>query len=141
MLMSLAGGKVAVCLEGGYDLKAISRSALAVAKTLMGEPPERMVLPPVSRDAALVLAKVKQIQAPYWECMRSGQVQTNQYDATAVRLNEVIRTYQRRTLSEKHKMVSLYVQRNQLFRTFEGQILATQSLHAARRILLIIHDP
>ena len=72
MLMSLAGGKVAVCLEGGYDLEAISKSALAVAQTLMGELPLQMETPEISREAAKVLAKVQACQVPYWECMRAG---------------------------------------------------------------------
>jgi histone deacetylase 6 len=38
-------------------------------------------------------------------------------------------------------MVSLYVQREKLSKSFENQVLVTQSLHAAKRILLIIHDP
>lgn len=72
MLMSLADGKVAVCLEGGYDLPAISKSALSVAKTLMGEPPERIVIPTINRHEDHVLRQVKIQQAPYWACMRSG---------------------------------------------------------------------
>ena len=78
MLMSLANGKVAVCLEGGYNLRAISRSALAVAKTLMGEPPQRLVLPPLNRAAAQVLDTVKQHHAPYWDCMRQGVIPIKQ---------------------------------------------------------------
>ena len=74
MLMSLAGGKVAVCLEGGYDLEAISKSALAVAQTLIGELPLQMEKPEISREAAKVLAKVQAYQAPYWECMRARHV-------------------------------------------------------------------
>ncbi|KAJ4117427.1 Histone deacetylase hda1 [Fusarium oxysporum] len=68
MLMSLADGKVAVCLEGGYNLKAISVSAVAVAKTLMGEPPPKMEIPKINKEAARILAKVQAHQAPYWEC-------------------------------------------------------------------------
>jgi hypothetical protein len=65
MLMSLADGKVAVCLEGGYNLQAISTSAVAVARTLMGEPPPKMEIPMLNKDAARVLAKVQSYQAPY----------------------------------------------------------------------------
>ncbi|TPX23802.1 Histone deacetylase hda1 [Coccidioides immitis] len=43
MLMNLANGKVAVCLEGGYNFRSISKSALAVTRTLMGEPPDRLI--------------------------------------------------------------------------------------------------
>ena len=77
MLMSLAGGKVAVCLEGGYDLEAISKSALAVAQTLMGELPLQMEKPEISREAAKVLAKVQACQVPYWECMRARPFDSN----------------------------------------------------------------
>jgi histone deacetylase 6 len=149
MLMSLADGKVAVCLEGGYNLKAISRSALAVAKTLMGEPPERITIPPINIHAAAVLDQVKDIQAPYWECMRQGpralinprQVAKDVREYGATPLNHIIRAYQQKVLSTNHKMISLYVQREKLAKTFQNQVLVTQGLHIARRILFIIHDP
>lgn len=149
MLMSLADGKVAVCLEGGYNLKAISRSSLAVAKTLMGEPPERITIPPINIQAAAILDQVKDTQAPYWECMRQGsrtiittsQVAKEIQEYGATPLDNVIRGYQQKVLSTSHKMISLYIQREKLTKAFENQVLATQGLHLAKRILLIIHDP
>lgn len=142
MLMSLAGGKVAVCLEGGYDLEAISKSALAVAQTLMGEPPPKMELPKISRDAAKVLAKVQAYQAPYWECMRPGVVDVQDMQAQASsRLHDVVRSAQRQVLSEKHGMLPLYIQRDILFKSFENQVLVTRGIQSARKILVIIHDP
>ena len=39
-LMTLAGGKVVIALEGGYNLTSISNSSVACAKTLLGEPVE-----------------------------------------------------------------------------------------------------
>jgi histone deacetylase 6 len=151
MLMSLADGKVAVCLEGGYNLRAISRSALAVAKTLMGEPPERIKIPPINIEASSILDRVREFQAPYWECMRPGPfdfkklghkwVTQEVQELDGVRLNDVIRAYQRRVLSQQYKMISLFVQRDKLSRSYENQVLATQGLHFAKKILFIIHDP
>ncbi|KAH8904003.1 hypothetical protein BR93DRAFT_158794 [Coniochaeta sp. PMI_546] len=142
MLMSLAGGKVAVCLEGGYNLEAISQSALAVARTLMGEPPPKLALPKLNRDAAKVLAKVQAYQAPFWECMRPGIVNVADYNAeTSSRLHDVVRNSQRQVLSLKYGMVPLYIQREALFKSFENQVLVTRDIHEARRIILIIHDP
>jgi histone deacetylase 6 len=141
MLMSLADGKVAVCLEGGYNLSAISRSALAVAKTLMGEPPMRMKLAPINKQATLVLSQVKQIHAAYWECMRIGVVPVHEVQQRGgVRMNDVLRAYQRHILL-KYRMVPLYVQREKTSRAFKDQILITPLIHAAKKILLIIHDP
>ncbi|PFH60143.1 hypothetical protein XA68_11385 [Ophiocordyceps unilateralis] len=142
MLMSLADGKVAVCLEGGYNLTAISNSAVAVAKTLMGEPPPKMQLPKINKEAARILAKVQAHQAPYWECMRPGIVNILEAQSlNASRLHDVIRNAQRQCLQEKHGMLPLFVQREQLYKSFENQVLVTPKLNEAKRILVIIHDP
>ncbi|KAG5928293.1 hypothetical protein E4U53_002711 [Claviceps sorghi] len=142
MLMSLADGKVAVCLEGGYNLSAISNSAVAVARTLMGEPPPKMTIPKLNKDAARTLAKVQAYQAPYWECMRPGIVDIPAMQSLqASRLHDVIRNSQRQVLQERHNMIPLYVQREHLYKSFENQVLVTPLLHSSRRILVIIHDP
>ncbi|CAJ2510707.1 Uu.00g063320.m01.CDS01 [Anthostomella pinea] len=141
MLMSLAGGKVAVCLEGGYNLKAISQSALAVARTLMGEPPPRMEILPINKDAARVLARVQAVQAPYWDCMRPGIINMPELGSSASRLHDVIRGYQRQILSEKHGMIPLFIQREGLFKSFENQVLVTPGIQSKKKVLFIIHDP
>lgn len=142
MLMSLADGKVAVCLEGGYNLRAISNSAVAVAKTLMGEPPPKMEVPKINKEAARILAKVQAYQAPYWECMRPGVVDVPEAQSlNGERLHDVIRTAQRQVMQAKHNMTPLYVQREHLYRSFENQVLVTPDLEAKRRVLIIIHDP
>lgn len=146
MLMSLANGKVAVCLEGGYNLRAISRSALAVAKTLMGEPPMRIKIPPLNRTAAHVLHQVRHCHAPYWQCLRQGFVddpilEKDMQNYGATRLHDTLRSAQRDILSKSYKMVNIYVQRTQVSRSFEDQVLATPNIYQAKKILLIIHDP
>ncbi|KAI3393914.1 hypothetical protein diail_3517 [Diaporthe ilicicola] len=142
MLMSLAGGKLAVCLEGGYNLRAISDSALAVARTLMGEPPPRINLPMISKEAAKVLSYVQAYQAPYWECMRRSIISVPDIvHNDGKRLNEVLRGYQRQNFSQKYGMCPLYIQRDALFRTYENQVLVTPDIDMARHILVIIHDP
>ena len=72
-LMALAQGNLVVALEGGYTLDAISRSALAVVRTLLGDP-----LPPLPRGTACSLAaadtvrRVIRAQAPYWVSLRTA---------------------------------------------------------------------
>ncbi|KAI1851626.1 hypothetical protein JX266_003088 [Neoarthrinium moseri] len=141
MLMSLAGGKVAVCLEGGYNLRAISQSALAVAKTLMGEPPPHMKIPRIDKGAAKVLAKVQAAQAPYWECMRPGVINVQDMGDGSSRLHDVIRNYQRQILSERFGLVPLFIQREALFKSFENQVIVTPGISEKKKVLIIIHDP
>ncbi|KIH93503.1 histone deacetylase 6/10 [Sporothrix brasiliensis 5110] len=142
MLMSLASGKVAVCLEGGYNLAAISASALAVARTLMGEPPPKFEIPKLRKDAARLLARVQAHQAPYWECMRPGVVDVLDLQSQgALRLHDVIRSFQRHMLSVKHGMFPLFIQRSSIYKSFEDQVLVTRSLSTTKKIIVIIHDP
>jgi histone deacetylase 6 len=73
MLMSLAKGKLVVCLEGGYSLRAISLSALAVTKTLMGEAPPRMAGNAATIAAVKTVHKVMRQQSKYWKCLYPKQ--------------------------------------------------------------------
>lgn len=142
MLMSLANGKVAVCLEGGYNLAAISRSALAVAKTLMGEPPKRITIPPINSRPNATLENVKQIQAAYWNCMRSGvMLPTDIPTKGSSRGTDILRNEQEFQLARKYFMVPLYIQRNGLSKAFNNQVLVTPQLFKSKRILMVIHDP
>ena len=85
MLMPLAKGKLVVCLEvsvisfrsfsmfdfvqGGYNLKSISRSALAVTRTLMGEPPDRIPETAATASGVATVQKVAQYQSQFWPCL------------------------------------------------------------------------
>lgn len=66
-LMTLAEGKVVVALEGGYNLDSISRSALAITKTLLGDPPGKPTGSLASNPALEVFAEVKAVQSQYWK--------------------------------------------------------------------------
>ena len=146
-LMGLANGKVVVCLEGGYNLKAISISALAVAKTLMGEPPERFDIPPIQRGADHVLRQARRAQAPYWACMRENPheqlMATKQdvKDTAAFTVDDAIHEKRRRILSLKYKMVSVYIQRDIIHGIFLDQVLSTPLWLEGKKLIVIIHDP
>lgn len=52
-LLALAGGRMAVVLEGGYNLRSISRSMEAVVRVMLGEaPPPLLPVPDALHDAA-----------------------------------------------------------------------------------------
>lgn len=68
-LLSLASGKVAVILEGGYCLKSLAESAALTLRTLLGDPCpmlETLTLPSISvRDTIL---NTIYAHKPYWKC-------------------------------------------------------------------------
>lgn len=142
MLMQLAQGKVVACLEGGYNLRAISRSALAMTRVLMGEPPDRIL------DATPTLVGVKSVrqvmrqQSRFWKCLypKARDLQLRK-ELKSERLHDVIREWQSGRLWKEHKMSQLFILRQKLSKSFEDQVLATPNYHEARPLLVIFHDP
>ncbi|GLI79815.1 histone deacetylase hda1 [Penicillium ochrochloron] len=138
MLMTLANGKVAVCLEGGYNFRSISKSALAVTKTLMGEPPERLSKTTPTQDAIETVGRVMNIQAQYWRCMYP---KPPQHLTGADRLHDVIRAYQAQQLYENFKLTALFIYRTKISKSFENQVLASANYHERVPLIVIFHDP
>nr|POF11453.1 histone deacetylase clr3 [Quercus suber] len=145
MLMSLAEGKVAVCLEGGYNLVSIARSATAVARTLMGEPPERLHnLEPTTSGVDVVKLVVRQ-QSKFWSCLHPKDPNTRlslsgPQQEHGERMHDVVRKWQALKLWEEYEMVPLFIRRAQISQSFEDQVLATPNYAEARPLLVILHD-
>ncbi|XP_074317228.1 histone deacetylase 15 isoform X2 [Silene latifolia] len=75
LLSTLAGGKLLVILEGGYNLRSISSSATAVIKVLLGETPDNQfdgVSPTASGMQTLL--DVLKIQTNFWPCLGSNLI-------------------------------------------------------------------
>ncbi|XP_062282699.1 histone deacetylase 7 [Scomber scombrus] len=78
-LMSLAGGRVVLSLEGGHDLTAICDASEACVSSLLGNQdplPEEVLLQKPNANAVRSLQTVIQIQSQYWQSVKaySGSV-------------------------------------------------------------------
>lgn len=70
MLSALAGGKLLLALEGGYNVNSIAESAYACVKVIVGdELPAMPSLGSASLAATNTVADVKRFQAQYWKSM------------------------------------------------------------------------
>ena len=63
-LRELAGGRLVLALEGGYDLNAIARSAEACLRVLLGEPGPSPA--GATSRATRILDAVVRAQKPFW---------------------------------------------------------------------------
>jgi histone deacetylase 6 len=126
MLMSLAGGKVAVCLEGGYNLVSIARSATAVARTLMGEPPDRLVNTTPTTTGVDDIKLVLRQQSRFWSSLfPKDPVARAALTSPGERMHNIVRKWQAETLWDEYSMSPLFIHREQLAKEFENQVLAT----------------
>ncbi|XP_026203257.1 histone deacetylase 7-like isoform X2 [Anabas testudineus] len=75
-LMSLAGGRVVLALEGGHDLKAICDASEACVSALLGmevEPLSQSVLDQKPcENAVLSLQRVIRVQGEYWQSVKDS---------------------------------------------------------------------
>ncbi|KAF7509230.1 hypothetical protein GJ744_008290 [Endocarpon pusillum] len=139
MLMTLAGGKVAVCLEGGYNFRSISKSALAVTRTLMGEPPDRLLPTAATNSAVEIVRQVSMIQSKYWRCMFPRDPVNGV--VFGERLHDIIREWQAKHLYDEYKLSNLHVFRSKISKSFNYQVLATPVFDEKKSLLVIMHDP
>ncbi|XP_039519946.1 histone deacetylase 7-like isoform X1 [Pimephales promelas] len=72
-LMTLAGGRVVLALEGGHDLTAICDASEACVSALLGledSLPESTLLQTPNANGVLSLQRVLQIQSQYWSSLK-----------------------------------------------------------------------
>ena len=84
-LQSLAGGRVALALEGGYNLEAIAASAAACLRTLLGEPVEEDEPGEPSPAAARVLDAVLAAHKPFWPGLRGMRERSGAHSSSVHR--------------------------------------------------------
>jgi len=65
-LLELAGGKVVLALEGGYNLEAIAAAGAAVTRVLLGEKPAEPDPGPPNSVANRVIREVLDRHRPFW---------------------------------------------------------------------------
>ncbi|GHJ85542.1 hypothetical protein NliqN6_1944 [Naganishia liquefaciens] len=146
MLSSLAGGKVVVALEGGYNLTAISNSAEAVARVLLGQQvPE---LPPMQASdiATEVMYQVAKVQSKYWSsidvqaCMPVDELTANPDQHEVIYIPDLIKLHRAHHLYKKYGMTCLPLALQELQSKFPEQVMNTGNTYSAKTLVLFVHD-
>jgi hypothetical protein len=69
MLMSLASGRLLLCLEGGYSLSALPKCVSACLRALLGDPLAPLASSLAPNPSALrTVEQVIRIHSQYWKC-------------------------------------------------------------------------
>ncbi|KAK5254186.1 Histone deacetylase hda1, partial [Exophiala xenobiotica] len=124
--------------QGGYNFHAISKSALAVTRVLMGEPPDRVSSTQASHHAVETVAKVRTVQSKYWRSIYPKDPIGGIFGGE--RLHDIIRQWQAQHLYDKYKLTQLHIFRDNISKSFEQQVLATPNYETKKRLLIIFHD-
>mmetsp|Transcript_3960 Transcript_3960/g.4679 ORF Transcript_3960/g.4679 Transcript_3960/m.4679 type:complete len:807 (-) Transcript_3960:16-2436(-) len=165
LLKGIARGKLCVVLEGGYNLDSISKSALGVAKVLVGEPPENTIRSQPHVETLEVVDEVIKIQSKYWNCLKPGNpshslddVYDLPADNSAYKLTNIadpIRSHQAEELFNRYSFINLPIvtasetkaeNSNSFFTTdlppnLEDLIVASPDIYDCSTIIISVHDP
>ncbi|CAD6972881.1 unnamed protein product [Tilletia controversa] len=146
MLSSLANGRLVVVLEGGYDLDATAKSALAVTKVILGEAPEPFRANEISCGtiAQRTVQEVARVQEKYWKSISASELDPRvNDDATLNRVGvpEVIRHHRARHLWQSYNLLQVPLIRN-LAPYFQHAVFASEHMldAEAKQVLLFVHD-
>ncbi|TCD63038.1 Histone deacetylase hda1 [Steccherinum ochraceum] len=125
MLSSLAGGKMVVALEGGYNLDAISNSCLAVAKILVGEAPP--VLPPLvaSQIAAETVWQVAMVQ---------------KVEDLSFTIPELLKAHRQDYLFRQHDMLTVPFPSTEMEAKYSSQIACTADVMENQTLIVFVHE-
>lgn len=147
MLKSLARGNICAVLEGGYSLDSIAKSALGVAKVLIGEPPDELpVVKQPKPEAVEVIDAVIKMQSRYWQCFKSTHANDGcsfKEPVTETLLNRnfplqtAIRQQQVRLLTTEYNFVTLPLIKKELP---DDTALCSPNIYDSQSIIVCVHD-
>ncbi len=80
LLTSLAHGRVALLLEGGYNFESISKSMSMCVQALLGDPIPTPKVGPVDPGAASAIIRANKYLRPYWSALKFHS-QEEEFDA------------------------------------------------------------
>ncbi|CAE6496025.1 unnamed protein product [Rhizoctonia solani] len=136
LLSTLAGGKVVVALEGGYNLDSISRSALAVASAL----PELPRLE-ASEIATEVVWQVARVQSKHWHCIQASSLEPGDtVDETKIHLPELFKAWRREHALKDFGLYEFPWAVPELDDYYNGQLLVSENISNQHTLIMFVHD-
>ncbi|KAG6845885.1 hypothetical protein H0H87_000691 [Tephrocybe sp. NHM501043] len=141
MLSGLAGGRLVVALEGGYNLESISRSALAVTGVLLGEAPEQ--LPPLvaSENATETVFFVAREQSKYWKSIEPKACEPREgLEEISHSIPEILKAHRQHYMYTQHDMMQIPLLTPELERRFSTQIMCTSDIFENETLVIFLHE-
>ncbi|KAH7339941.1 histone deacetylase complex protein [Rhizoctonia solani] len=141
LLSTLAGGKVVVALEGGYNLDSISKSALAVASALLGDPLPELPRLEASEIATEVVWQVARVQSKFWHCIQASSLEPGDtVDETKIHLPELFKAWRREHALKDFGLYEFPWAVLELDDYYKGQLLVSENISNQHTLVMFVHD-
>ncbi|KAF8322196.1 hypothetical protein DL93DRAFT_2163034 [Clavulina sp. PMI_390] len=127
LLSPLAGGKMVVLLEGGYELETIAKCSAAVVKVLLGDPAPMLDTMVASPEASETVYQVALLQGRFWKSLHPAALDPAQ---------EVLKDHRRVDMQERWKMHTIGLATPSLEEYYHGQILLSRGIYDFQTIVV-----
>jgi histone deacetylase 6 len=143
MLAGLAGGKLVVALEGGYNVDAIAKSSLAVAKVLLGEPPAELAPMTAEDVGAETIWLVAKEQSKYWKNVDPKACEPRDtVEDISFSIPEILKAHRQYYMYTVHDMMQIPLLSPELDFIFNTQIMCSPDLFGGKKdtLLVFVHE-
>ncbi|KAK0473129.1 hypothetical protein EDD18DRAFT_1227323 [Armillaria luteobubalina] len=141
MLSGLASGRLVVALEGGYNVEAGARSALAVTKVIIGEPPDELPPMTANEQATEVVWLVAKEQSRYWKNVNPKACEPREdVEISTFSIPEILKLHRKNYLSSNHRMMNVPLVNEEMGERFGMQIMCTSDILDNPTMVFFMHD-
>ncbi|KAK0461024.1 uncharacterized protein EV420DRAFT_1640527 [Desarmillaria tabescens] len=141
MLSGLAGGRLVVALEGGYNVEAGARSALAVTKVITGEPPDELPPMTANEQATEVVWLVAKEQSKYWKNVNPKACEPREdVHISTFSIPEILKLHRQNYLSNNHRMMNVPLVNEEMGERFGMQIMCTPDILDNPTMVFFMHE-
>ncbi|KAK7026903.1 histone deacetylase complex protein [Favolaschia claudopus] len=158
MLAGLAGGRLAVALEGGYNLDSITKSALAVTEIIMGGAPPEMGPMVASEAGARTVWLVARQQSQYWKSLNARACEPEGLPCAAASYSsyktvvpteanspplptqEILKLHRQHYMYSEHGMMEVPLVSAELEQRFSGQVICSPDVFQCETLVFVVHE-
>ncbi|KAF8332712.1 uncharacterized protein EI90DRAFT_3288915 [Cantharellus anzutake] len=141
LLSALAGGRMVVVLEGGYDENATSQSVLAVTRVLLGEKPPLMQGSTACASATQTIYEVGLVQSRFWKSINPKSLLPSEEDGEeSISAIELLKAHRNQFMFEAYRMYTIPFANDQLEAAFGGQVICSKDIYDAKTMVVYVHD-
>ncbi|KAK7041082.1 hypothetical protein R3P38DRAFT_2893111 [Favolaschia claudopus] len=158
MLAGLAGGLLAVALEGGYNLDSITKSALAVTEIIMGGAPPEMGPMVASEAGARTVWLVARQQSQYWKSLNARACEPEGLPCAAASYSsyktvvpteanspplptqEILKLHRQHYMYSEHGMMEVPLVSAELEQRFSGQVICSPDVFQCETLVFVVHE-
>ncbi|KAI0057877.1 histone deacetylase complex protein [Artomyces pyxidatus] len=141
MLSGLAGGRLVVALEGGYNVDAIANSALAVGRMLLGEAPPEMPRLVASETATETVYLVAKEQSRYWKNINVRACEPREdIEETTFTIPELLKAHRQEYMYREFGMLEIPIMYSDMEDMFSSQVMCSPDFYSERPLIVFVHE-